>query len=793
MGGAAAIFKPIYSLIFTPLPFPQADRLVRIGGNIPLFNLETCNFEQREFLGRIFSNLTAYSAQLYSANRVKVEGAEEYIDMNPTVVTEEFFETLGVQPIIGNGFRHIENVSGVIVSHRFWQKKLMGVDAVIGKSLFIGEKHVFTIAGVMPETFDFPIGTDVWIRRNERRWNDRWPPDPTQFIGRLRPGISREQAARDLRAIDFKIPPGSPRRWFSKGPVLQSLQAVFYGDQLSLLLMIGAAAFLFLLLVCTGAANYLITYGISRKSEMAIRLVHGATRWKLVCQLLRETLPLVLIGGLAGLGVAKITDIWLTKQFPTLMGGEIATHARMLFFTALVAAVTIVSGLFPALKTSGVDINAQLKSASGSDGSGRRIFSTREILVGVQLSLTLTLLIGGGVLLRSVVFNINIPTGWSSEEIIVVDAMFSYASITSETERIRWDRFYQEAQQQLETMPEVISVGHLRPVPFSTDAARSVQTENYTEIYKDTPAQDYRERQKQLSISCIQGTVSPKGFDVLSVPLIAGRLFSEADITRARVRMATFEKEKDMSLLNGEIVINRTVAQHFWPGENAVGKTVYYTPSISFEIVGVISDFYLIGNTNTVTPAIYRPAVRGTENPQFLVKLRSNKLLASFQTNARRRLLDLDEGLMWVEVRRLQEMVSDSKKDQRLALQLIACFTGLGIAVSGLGVFSTTALMAAARSKEIGIRIAMGAQFSDILRLILLRSARVLIIGLPCGLFLGWALTHGLSSTLYQVHYNDPAVWIYSCFIILFITIIAALIPALKAALINPLEAIRNE
>jgi predicted permease len=531
MGGVTAVFNPIYSLVVAPLPFPQPDRLVRIGGNIPLFNTYHSDFEKRELLARIFSNLTAYGIPPDFILRIRIPDSGKNVDIRPIVlVTEEFLETLGVRPIRGSVFGRKENGNKIIISHRFWQKEFMGQEDVIGKSVSIlGQSTSYIIAGVMPETFDFPTGTDIWWCASGHFSGI----SNIQLVGRLRSGISERQAARDLEAFDFKPSIGM---YGSAGPSLQSLHAVFYSNRLPLLWMIGAVAVLFLLLVCAGVSNFLIARGIRRKSEMTLRLILGAMRWKLICQLLRETLPIVLAGGAAGLVIAKFVGIWLQKQFPVLEGDEVAIPVKMVFFAALVLAVTIVSGLVPALRASGGDLNTRLKSASGSK---RRFLSTQELLVGVQLSLTLALLIGAGALLRSLMDRVDFPIGWwSPQEIVVVSAEFPLSQSMISTEgRTRFSRFYYEAHRQLEAMPEVVSVGYLNPIPFSADAIRDTQTSSgMTVLYKDMPSAeasnlaDLAERRKKPSIACVSGLVSPTGFDILGIPLIAGRPFTSTEI-----------------------------------------------------------------------------------------------------------------------------------------------------------------------------------------------------------------------------------------------------------------------
>ena len=788
IGTTTAVFNPIYSLVYSPLPFPQPDRLVRIGGDIPLFNLLNSTFEKRELLARIFSNLAAYNIGLEASvgmDVIRVPDTGKSIKPQQLLVTEEFFETLGVRPVKGNVFGQMENRSGIVISHRFWQKELMGADDVLGKLLLLGGTRPVSIIGVMPETFDFPMGTDVWLCASGNDLSASW--DTAQFIGRLRSGISLGQAAKDLNAREFKS--DGNRLWGKEGPVLQSLQVVVYGDQLPQLWMVGMLAVLFLLLICVNVANLLIAQGIRRKSEIIMRMALGATRWKLCCQLLRETLVLVLIGGVAGYAIAEFTGIWLQSHFPTLKDGAVLTPEKIFFFTVLVIVVTLVSGLAPALQVTGGDLNTQLKSAYGD--SKRRFFSSQEILVSIQLSLTLALLIGTGIMLRSLLYRIDFPIGWSPQEIVVVSTQLLVDQKSFSAEGfIRHARFYQEALSQLETMPDVVSVGSLNPIPFSTQAMQRYSRQWEVIVYKDLPARDFDVRRKQPQVSWWEANASSNGFGVLGIPFMAGRPFTPAEIER---RLEAVIQNKSALESGNAIIVNRAAAQYFWPGENAVGKIVYtdYLDPHPLEIVGVVPDFHIINKP--VAPAIYRPEIGAIPAQSFLVKLRSNTSLASFLSNARQQLLGLDTGVTLLEIQRLQEHVSAAMADQRLLSLLISCFGALGIVISGLSVYSTSTLMVSSRTKEIGIRKAMGAQFRDIVRLILFRSTRVLLIGLPCGLFLGWILTHGLSSTLYQVQSSDPVVWIISCVVLFGITIIAALIPAIRAAHINALDAMRKE
>ena len=777
-GGVTAVFNPIYSQVFAPLPFPQPDQLMLIGGDIPLFNSINNSFERREELERIFSNLTTYAPFLKTGVTLPDTGQQK--EVLAVDVNEDFFETLGVRPLRGAGFKRGEQA--VVVSSRFWRNELMGADDAIGKPL-VNQLMAGTplIAGIMPETFYIPIGADIWAYRGATRTLEH--PE-RQYLGRLRPGVFPGKAEQELRTLDFK--PGTGLQG-NPGPVLQSLKKVFYGDRRPMLLMLGSAAVLFLLLVCAGVMNLLVTQGARRRSEMALRQILGATRLNLIFQLLRETLPLVIAGALAGLWISEIVSAWLLAHFPALHGGEVVVPVKMAFFAALVFTVTIIGGLIPALYASGVDLNTYLKSGSNFK---RRFFSfsLRELLTGAQLGLALALLTGIGLLVSSMMFHAGVPIRWSSRDMAVVKAdigkfpLFPDA-VTSHA------MFFNEFQNHLSTMPEVANVGIFNPIPFSADAVRMVRQSGIG-VFKTLPTE-----QERVFTRTFRGFVSPEGFEMLGIPLISGRLFSQMDVDNA----VAFERANIESIVTTEMVINRSVggvvivnqflARQFWPGENAIGKIVYDGSRNSQEIVGVVPDFHLVSDNKDFVAAVYYPADNYRRAQTYLVKLHSGALMNDF----RKRLSGFDTGSVIIEARSLGEIVSESMTNTRMTLRLLGIFALLGIIVAGLSAYATTSLMIAAMNREMGIRMAMGAQFWDILRLAFRRGSRAIIVGLPLGLFLAWILSRILSGFLFQVKVDDSLAWIVSGAVLIGIAAIAVLIPALRAACANPADILRKE
>lgn len=778
-GGVAAVFNPIYSLVFAIPPFPQPDRLVLVGGDIPLFNMNFNEAVKNETIDRIFSNMAGYAPRPLNVYITDIGKEITAVD-----VSIDFFETLGIKPLYGYDFRYNENIPTIVISNRFWRNEMMSADDVIGK-IIRTQIGSYTIVGIMPDNFDFPAGADAWFHNGK---NGRMLIDFTRrLLGRLQPGISIRNAASQLKVMNFEETYGVIG---FEGPVLQSIKTFLYGDRQYLFWMLGTMSILFLVLVCSSVMNILVTLGIRRKQEMALRMSLGATRWNLVFQLLREILPLVVVGTLAGLLLSETIGKWLTVQFPMLMkGNETVVPVKMAFSGALVFVVTIISGLVPSLHVSRVDLNTQLKSGAEAK---RRFFSLQELLAGVQLGLALALLISAGLLLRTIIDNVNYPVGWTSRSITVVRVTppvikppRNYGNITQQT------KFLQEFQDYVETIPEVATVGVLSPIPFSEQALYEIQQPRSIaktlEVIKKRP-----ENSTESTIYSIQGFASPNAFEMLGIPLFTGRFFTQADvldefIIRREIEARERPFNKDVG---GVVIINQSLAKQFWPAENAVGKTIYYDGSNAHEIVGVVYDFYMDPNNKKIVPAVYSPMHNPVSYPaSFLVKLHSDKLVKDF----RQRLSARYAGSADIDVQSLSNIVSNATINIRIATHLLVSFALLGIVVAGLGVYATTSLMAASRTRETGIMMAMGATFWNILFLALWRGMRTILVGLPFGLFVAWILSRMLSSFIFQLNATDYLAWITSCVLLVSIVTVAALIPALRATRVNPVDSLRNE
>ncbi len=810
MGGVTALFGPLYSLVLRPLPFPHSDRLVRIDGHLkadPYANHTF--FENRRSYDPVLSGLTAYTVR---KNTLSGGGPAEQIDV--AVVTQEFFSTLGVQPRLGAGFPvdpkvaysyDPSDVPGAIVSHQFWKTRLQSAPDLSKCSVILDGRRVDVI-GVMPPTFDFPAGVELWIA------GQLSPLDSIQ-VGRLRPGVSMAQAQAGLKAVESKgtkIPGGS-------NLTVESLHDALLGDRKPLLWILSAVSLLFLALACAGVANLLLARGVRRRPEMVVRAALGAGRGRLIRQLLTETLLLAAAGGVLGLAFSLLARYGLQSLIPEMMQDAASfSPATVALVIALTLTVTILCGVAPAFHATGTDLNASLKAGSVSGASlFRRRFSVHELYAGGQLILAMVLLISTGLLLRSMAARLDYALGFEPKNLAVVHvALPSPAAARAtfwnyvkqhpgggnprthaaeeawrpatepawEAITARQEMFYQEATRRLTELPGVVSVAVMDVPPFTKDSTPFGQGlgrfdgSANGEKGRGLPPGRYRE-------------VSPGAFRVLGIHLLAGRDFLPSDIPPPdEWKQWLYHWYDNTPRSNRAVIVNETFAHRVWPNQNPLGKTFNEWKGHPATVVGVVADVHESRQNFTILPTLYEPYTAShpaAHSVTFVVKLRPGANLADL----RKALPPVDADAAPPTVSLLQESLGNLP----IALALLGCFSALGIVVAGLGVYATATLVFTARTRETGIRLAIGASAEQVGRMTLWRSLRLALLALPVGAFGAWLLGRNLSHWLYKVGTADPLSYLTSAAVLLVIALAAGLGPALKAATTDPATALRYD
>lgn len=792
MGGVTALFGPLYSLVLRPLPFPHSDRLVRINDGQLLLNHQLALYS-------IFSDVTDYQP-----DQSTLSSGGPAVNVGIAKVTPEFFPTLGVQPRLGHGFPidakideglFGENSPGVIVSDQVWRTRLQGQSNLSKCSITLSQNR-YTVLGVMPPEFDFPAETQVWMVGNPAGNRDSF------MVARLRPGMSMGHAEAGVKRL---APAGTV-------PTLESLHNVLLGDRRPLLWILSAVSALFLALACAGVTNLMLARGIRRRPEMVVRAVLGAGRARLIRQLLTETLLLTAAGGLLGMAISAVAGRGLRLLLPELLEGSATfTPATIALVVVLTLAVTLLCGVAPAFHATGADLNSSLKAGNSglSTGNRRRGFTSHELFAGGQLILAMILLVSTGLLLRSMVARLNFPLGFEPQNVAVIrvnlpppaesqallksymqqyplyprsknkEVQLKFLKPMEDIEVARNDLYYRGAIKQLSGIPGVISVAFMENPPFAKASF-------------DSNGAIFPEPFGKPVFPFITRNVSADAFRVLGIPILAGRTFLPEDIPSSDA-WDSFFWVQDLPAPSTTAIVNATFARRIWPNQNPLGKMLMDGHGQHLKVVGVAADIHESRSNLDIIPTVYEPFQAAKRNIfgdyVFIVKLRPGVPLAPFAAAVKSNLPPLPQDAAPVTVLPLQE----SQGNLPMALTLLSCFSVLGIVVAGLGVYATATLMAAARTRETGIRLAIGASAEQIGRLVLWRSVRLALLALPLGAFGAWALGLSLKHWLFQVGAADPVSYLTSMGILLVIALAAGLWPAIQAATTDPSTALRYD
>jgi putative ABC transport system permease protein len=772
IGANSAIFSVVNAVLMRPLKYPSPEQLVLVIDTQPPAVETPAGYP--EYLdwrdqAQVFQQLAAYFnttfTQTGQGNPQQLSGAR---------ISANALPALGVNPILGRGFspeeesRTSERVA--VISYGFWQRQFAGDQTVVGKSITLDTKP-FTIVGVLPETFralnpaDIQIGQerDVWI---PLRLNSEVAPRGLHFLtvfGRLRPGVSLAQASAAMAGLSAHL---QQERSINHSAKLVSLQqaTVPANMRTSLLLLLGAVGFV-LLIACGNVANLLLARSTARQKEIAIRLALGASRRRLIRLMLTESLLLAAVSGVAGL----LLSLWGVRVFvgaarallPRL--DEVGLDLRVLLFTLGVSLLTgLIFGLAPALRASKGDMHSTLKEG-GRTGVGRGQQRLRGLLVVAEVALSLVLLVGAGLLVKSFVRVLTADKGFDANQVLMANltlASFKYPEPAQQA------RFFQQFLEGVKTVPGVEAAGVVNNAPLTgdgTDGGIKIEGRN------DPP--------DQLPIA-EKSIVSPEYFSVMRTALVRGRVFTEQDnLSAAPVA-----------------IINESLARAYFAGADPLGKRIDFNWDTkgTQEIVGVVRDTKQYGLDLPNAPAIYVPYL---QRPDFgmTVVVRSSLDPASLVGAMRQQLLALDKDQPLAQIRTMQQLVTASTASRRVMVMLTALFGALALLLAALGLYGVMAYTVTLRTREIGVRMALGAQPSDVLKLVIRNGMTLALIGVAVGLAGAFALTRLMASLLFQVTPTDASTFTAVPIILIVVALLACCIPARRATRVDPLVALRYE
>lgn len=781
IGANTAIFSAVNAVLLRPLPFAEQERLVVVWkrdttANNPFVELSVQEFLDWQKQNTVFENVAAMPTTVYGYGYT-VTGRGEPFQIESARVSASFFPTLGARTMLGRTFTEAEDRPGaqptVVLSYHLWQTHFNGAPNIIGQQVTLRGAN-YNIIGVMPAEFEFPKGADVWTpltaTMSQRAVENRGSVF-LQAIGRLKPGATIEQANAELNTITERLAKQYPETDANgHRVVITPLAQHIFGNARPALRLLLAASVLLLLIACVNIANLLLARATVRYREIALRAALGASRARLVRQFLTESLVLACISGMCGILLA----FWLVNLLVYLAPADIpridtvSINGTVVLFTSVITLMTaVVFGLAPALTVSNIDLNESLKEGSAKVAGGRRSGRLRSVLVVAEVAVTLVLLIGASLIVRSFLKLRQVPLGFDSQNVLTLQL-----SLQGEKYREPGARreFFRRLLERLEAEPGVVAAGGvlIRPLEGTIGWDMPYATEGQT-----------NEEAKRNIVPNYE-VITPHYFRAMGIPLVRGRVFTEDDT----------EQSPEV------VIISESMARRiFTPGIDPVGQRLKLEPSDAESkwrtIVGVVGDVRY-RELNDVRFDLYVPygqssvvfryvAIRTASDPQALTH------------TIRREVAALDQTQAITDVKTMEQLVARSLARPRFNMLLLAFFALLAATLASIGLYGVMSYIVMQRTNEVGIRIALGAQSRDVLRLFVGQGLRLALIGIAIGLAGALLLTRVMASLLYGVSTTDPMTFIGVAALLIGITLLACYIPARRATKVDPLVALRYE
>jgi putative ABC transport system permease protein len=775
IGANTAIFSVVNGVLLRPLPFKEPDRLMMIRETklpqFPEFSVAPGNFLDWKEQNTVFERLVAYKGS--SLNLIGTGDPERLRALN---VTEGFFAMLGAQPQLGRDFLAEEDQVGhnnvVILSYGLWQSRFSGDPKILNQTITLN-RQAYTVIGVMPATFHFGSGEnelDLWTPMaftEEQAQNHGG--HGLVAIGQLKPGVTVDQARAEMSAIAGRLAAQYPVDIGWDVKIMPLLEFSVRSIKPALLVLLVAVAFV-LLIACANVANLLLARAAGRQKEIATRTSLGASRWRIVRQLLTESLLLSLLGGALGLALAKWgMDLLLTLAPPDLPRlNNISLDGRALAFTATITLLTgVIFGLVPALQCSKPNLNETMKDAGRGSTEGGRRQRIRSTLVVLEVATALVLLVGAGLMIKSFWQLQKVDPGFNPDNALTVQVSLPKTKYPEESQQVA---FFQQLIERVATLPGVQSAGAGHVVPLSgNDFVLAFEIDGRPPL------------QPGVTQSTNYYSVSADYFKAMGIPLRRGRVFTERDI-KDSPRVA---------------VINETMAKKIFPDEDPIGKRITFDNRQKenpewFEIVGIVGDVKQYGLDQVTTMQTYEPYIQQTF-PYMTLVVRTTGDPTNLNAAIRSEVLKLDKEQPTTNFKTLNEFFSISIAQQRFSVVLLGVFAVVALVLSAVGIYGVLSYAVTQRTHEIGIRVALGAGRGDVLRLVVGQGMLLTVIGVAGGLGAAFALTRLMASLLFGVTATDAVTFASVASLLLAVALLACYIPARRATKADPLVALRYE
>jgi putative ABC transport system permease protein len=793
IGSNTAIFSVINSVLLRPLPFRDPDRLVR------LFETEAAPgrypFAGPDYLDWRAQNRTLELTALFTwYRRSNVSGGGQP-ESALTIQTEvSFFDVLGVRPLIGRTFVPGDGVSAngrvAVLSYGFWQSHFGGDRAILDKSVEL-DAQPYTIVGVMPAWFNYPKGLEVWTPLDISPQTLGTRGSHSYFaVARLKPGVGASQAQADLAVIAKRLETQYPDSNDKVGAAVVSMREMLtQSSREPLLILLGAVA-LVLVVACANVANLLLIRIGGRQRELAVRAALGAGRWRMVRQLLTESVLLAVAGAAAGLAAAwwGVRLLQSVKSLPIPLFNPVRIDLSVFLFALLTAVGTgLLFGILPALQASKATLADELKSGSkGASGTGSRARQWRDVIAVAEIALSLALLVGAGLLLRSFDKMRHAEIGVDSRNVLTVGINLPAARYDSLVAR---RAFYDRLLARLRASPGVQVAAASTHIPL----------ESGSNGFITVPGQDDAAFKNQLFEWNFVTTGYMRAF---GIPLLQGRDFTPRDEDQAAaVALAVAEvfaspnpKPDELKKLSWPAVINRAMARVVWPKQDPIGRVFVMGGGLNAEVIGVVGDVKSSGLRSDVPPAAYLAFPGALDEPGGrILTVKTDAPPMTILPTIRANIAALDSGLAMVEPRTMDDVIADNMADTRLQTWLLGAFATLAVVLAAVGLYSVMAFLVAQRKHEIGIRMALGAGHGDLARLVLGHAARLVGIGVAAGLGAAFWLTRLIRGLLFGVAANDAPTFAAVAALLAFVALAACAIPAWRAMRVDPIVALRYE
>lgn len=764
IGANTAIFSILYAVLLRPLPYPEAARIVRIdetegrGG----MGVSPPNFLDFQQYNQSFESIAAYSGGSFI-----LTGSHEPLRLEGASVSPELFSVLKVDPLLGRTFSKADQTEGqdqvAVLSYGLWQRRFGGDSTVVGKQITLDSKS-YSVVGIMPPDFEFPIQTErveVWVPLS-------LPADAANLrgahyldlVGRLKPNITLTQAHSDLEVIASRIAQQYPKLVPGKVSVVQ-LDKDLFGEVRPYLFMLTGAVALVLLIATANVASLMLARAAERQKEISMRFALGATKFHLLRQLLAESLTLSLIGGLCGVLLA----IWIKDLLVGIGPDEVprlqstSFSGPVLWFAFGISLISgILFGLAPALRSSVADLQLTLKRGEAGTATAPRQ-SLRKALVIFEVTVALVLLCGAGVLIRTLLKLNAVPLGIDPENVLVAEVVLP---TTRYKDQSRQGIFFQQLTERLKSLPDVESVGGTSNLPLS--GTNMV----FLASVVDDPNTSF-----PASFRAITGDY----FRTMRIPLLKGRLLDDRDTATAPP----------------VVVINQSMSRQIAPGSEAIGKRIKhgFKDQVA-EVVGIVGDVKYAGLDQPTKPEMYAPFAQRSW-PFLRVAVRSKSQPMNLAAAIRKEVLAIDKDQPVDKITTMRSVIDASMGARRFYMRLLGGFASLAFILASIGIYGVVSYSVSQRTRELGIRMALGARQRDVMKLVLTEGIKLTVVGVVLGLAGAFAATRVLRNLLFEVKPTDPITFIAFSVLLTVVALLASYIPARRATKVDPLVALRYE